>query len=75
MLAIKFIDSPVDLGPCHPTISNQGPGGPDQATDSLLKKLPNAPGLGQESNLLIIGETIQNVPNPVQSGSSKRARS
>ena len=45
--------------PTGPTISNQGPGGPALAPYSLSKKLPNAPGLGQEANLLIIGETIQ----------------
>ena len=61
MLPIKFIDSPVDLGPCPlaPLSPIRAPGGRAPAPDSLSKKLPNAPGVGQEANLLIIGETIQ----------------
>ena len=60
MPAIKFIDSPVDLGSCQLDLQS-GPRGATGPSDGLIiEETPKrAPGVGQESNLLIIGETIE----------------
>ena len=56
MLAIKFIDSPVDLGPC-PQSPIGAPGGRTRLRLIIEETPQRAPGLGQEANLLIIRET------------------